>query len=635
MLRIAALAACLLLGGFARPAEAAGPPSVDTAIRLQGATGKDAAIIVGNEAYQALPQATYAGVDARAARDLLMNGLGISKSRVLFAENVTNAQLQDTIKRGVGRVKKGGTLWIYYAGYGASAAGQRTLLGVDTTPESLEKGGMPLDTLLATASRSAAGRVIVIVDAGFGGVGRDALPLVPDRALPAPKGAPAVANNTVVWLADTGGRTVGGYPDGRHGMFTWLALGAMRGWADGALPGSERDGKVTLDEAQYYVSWTGRRMGRPMVPSEESRADQARWVLSQGGVEKGPSNEQLAELTSADRARRFATAEERLRAEAAAFWQQTNALAQKGGPEGQQALRAFIDEYQMPVVSVEWVVFLPEVLEAQRALATYGAGGAVAKVDAGKPDAGKPDAGKPDAGKPDAGKPDAGKPDAGKPDAGKPDAGKTVTTPTAPPPVASVNCDDLVALEGLSLLGQLSPEQVTCLQGKLATSRVQTTRNKLSRLLLVNAQTRGDIPQWEALMRRHLEEIDRSDPALCMVYAVHLHKKGAEFDDEAIYWAAYALENKQVWTGDEYVKRVYSLLRLRAEAAHTLWGASEKAYQQDATDENDAIAKEYRGMAKDFSREWLDYARASGQDFKLALELCRSASGSDAFCQVK
>lgn len=605
MLRLATLALATLLGlGAGRSAEAAGPPSVDTPIRMQGATGKDAAIILANEAYLALPQATYAGVDARAARDLLMNGLGISKSRVLFAENATAAQLQDAIKRGVGRVKKGGTLWIYYAGYGATVNGQRTLLGVDANPDEVEKAGVPLDLILTTAGRAQASRVIVIVDAGFGGMGRDALPLVPEKPLVAPKGAPAVSNNTVVWLADTGGRTVGGYPDGRHGLFTWLALGAMRGWADGAIPGTERDGKVTLDEAQYFVSWTGRRLGRPMSPTEESRPDQAKWVLSSGGVEKGPSPELLADLAAADRARRFATAEERLRAEAAAFWQQTAALAQKGGPEGKQALQAFIDEYAMPVLEVEWVVWLPEVLEAQRALATYGAAPAVAA----------------------------------RTEPPKAETGKTEPPRTEPPkaPVApSASCDDLVALEGVSLLGQLAPEQITCLQGRLATSRVQTTKNKISRMLLVNAQTKGDIAQWEALMKRHLEEIDRSDPALCMVYAIHLHKKGVEHDDEAIYWTGYALENKQVWVGDEYMKRVYGLLRLRAEAANALWAAAEKAYQADATDENDASTKEYRGLAKDFAREWLDYARASGQDYKAALELCRSASGSDAFCQTK
>ena len=192
-----------------------------------------------------------------------------------------------------------------------------------------------------------------------------------------------------------------------------------------------------------------------------------------------------------------------------------------------------------------------------------------------------------------------------------------------------------MALEGVALLGQFTDEQISCLQGKLATARLQTNKNKISRMLLVNAQTKGDIAQWEVLMRRHLEEIDRSDPALCMLYAVHLHKKGVEFDDEAIYWSAYALENKQVWVGDEYVKRVNGLYRLRAEAANRLWSTAEKAYQKDPTDDNDAATKEYRGQAKDFAREWLDYARASGQDYKTALELCRSAAGSDDFCQGK
>lgn len=612
MLRLAALAFSLLIGlGAPQAALAAGPPSVDTPIRLQGGSSRDAAVVIGNEAYAALPQATYAGVDARAMRDLLTGGLKLAKSRVLFAENATTSQIQDVIKRGVGRVKKGGTLWVYFSGYGTVAGGQRALLGVDELPDDIDKGGAPLDALLATLGRSKASRIVVIIDAGFGGVGRDALPLVPGKGVLSPRGAPIANANTVVWLADTGGRTVGGYPDGRHGMFTWLALGAMRGWADGALPGTERDGKVTLDEAQYYVSWTGRRMGRPMVSTEETRADARGWVLTQGAPEKGPSQEQLAELSTADRARRFAVAEERLKAEAAAFWQQTATLASQGGPEGKQALQAFIDEYSMPVLTVEWAVYLPEVIEAQRALATYGS------EPASTPDT-KPDT-----------KPDR-----------KPDTKPDTTPDTKPPPEPIVKapgatCDDLVALEGVALLGQFTPEQVACLQGRLATSRVQTTKNKISRMLLVNAQTKGDIPQWEALMRRHLEEIDRSDPNLCMLYAIHLHKKGVEADDEVVYWAAYALENKQIWVGDEYVKRVYSLYRLRAEAASALWGQSESDYQKDPTDENEAIAKEYRGLAKDFAREWLDYARASGQDFKAALELCRSASGSDAFCQVK
>lgn len=610
-MRILASVALATLLGFARPADAAGPPSIESTIRLQGASGRDAAVIIGNEAYAALPQATYAGPDARSVQSMLVNGMGLSKSRLVFVENATSAQIADSVKKATTKLKKGGTLWIYYAGYGTVADGQRALLGVDAMPDALDKSAVPLDSLLAMTARTKAARVIVIVDAGFGGVGRDDLPLLANnKTIEAPKGPPTVADNTMVWLADAGGRTVGGYGDGRHGLFTWLTLGALRGWADGAIPGSEKDGKVTVEEAQYYVSWTGRRLGRPMTPSEEQRPTVQGWVLAQGSLEKGPTDTLLSELAAADRLRRVTYAEERVRGEASAFWQQTAALANSGGPEGKQALQAFIDAYSMPVVTVEMALYIPEVIDAQLALKNYGAAPAASEKPA-----------------------DAEKPK---------DPKDTRATEDKPPPsekpapvVSVASCDDLVALEGVALLGQFTNEQITCLQGKLATARLQTNKNKISRMLLVNAQTKGDIGQWETLMRRHLEEIDRSDPALCMLYAVHLHKKGVEYDDEAIYWSAYALENKQVWVGDEYVKRVNGLYRLRAEAAGRLWTTAEKTYQKDPTDDNDAATREYRGLAKDFAREWLDYARASGQDVKTALELCRSAAGSDAFCQGK
>jgi hypothetical protein len=40
-----------------------------------------------------------------------------------------------------------------------------------------------------------------------------------------------------------------------------------------------------------------------------------------------------------------------------------------------------------------------------------------------------------------------------------------------------------------------------------------------------------------------------------------------------------------------------------------------------------------RGMAKDYSREWLDYARAAGEDIKKPMALCVSTAGSKKFCE--
>ena len=53
----------------------------------------------------------------------------------------------------------------------------------------------------------------------------------------------------------------------------------------------------------------------------------------------------------------------------------------------------------------------------------------------------------------------------------------------------------------------------------------------------------------------------------------------------------------------------------------------------DDRDKLEQDEQKLRGMAKDYSLEWLDYARASGQDTQKAMTLCVTASGSKKFCK--
>lgn len=212
------------------------------------------------------------------------------------------------------------------------------------------------------------------------------------------------------------------------------------------------------------------------------------------------------------------------------------------------------------------------------------------------------------------------------------DASTTSTPPPPPPPVAEPQgCDDLVALEAPAMMGQLGVSRRKCIEGRLS-SASQTTKNKLSRVLIIDAEARGDRSDWERLMKRHLEDIDRSDPDLCFKYAIHLSRGGAGRAHGVIRWADYALENKQQWSGNTYKKRVYALYKLRAQAANKLWQSAEKKYVEDRNDANEGKVAKYRGITKDYSREWLDYARASSQDQKAPLALCVSSSGSTEFC---
>ncbi len=202
-------------------------------------------------------------------------------------------------------------------------------------------------------------------------------------------------------------------------------------------------------------------------------------------------------------------------------------------------------------------------------------------------------------------------------------------------PVVEVDdsCDDLVALEPAALMGQLSPGQTECLEARIVSTSRMTEKDKVSRVLIMDAETKGNRAKWETLMKRHLEEIDRSDPDLCFKYAIFLSRKGVGRAHGVIRWSDYALENKSNWSGSTFVSRVYALLKLKAEAANRVWQSAEEAYVADRSDENEGKAQKYRDLTKVYSREWLDYARASSQDTKNAMALCVSAAGNRSYCE--
>lgn len=204
--------------------------------------------------------------------------------------------------------------------------------------------------------------------------------------------------------------------------------------------------------------------------------------------------------------------------------------------------------------------------------------------------------------------------------------------PVSAPPAAG--CPDLVALEPEAMSGSLSAEVRRCLEGRVQSEPLQTTRDKVSRVLLADAEARNDRAEWERLVRRHLEDIDRSDPDLCFKYAAWLARQGTGRAQSVIRWADVALENKHRWSGETYKSRVNSLLKLRAEAATKLWQAAETEYTTgEHTPENEARANKLRGQAKETAKDWLDYASSVGGDTRTAMALCVSAAGSTAWCE--
>ena len=197
---------------------------------------------------------------------------------------------------------------------------------------------------------------------------------------------------------------------------------------------------------------------------------------------------------------------------------------------------------------------------------------------------------------------------------------------------ATAECGDLIKLEPAAMMGKLSDAEIRCLDNTLRVNERMTFKDKISRVLLADAWAKQDEHRWEGVARRHLEQIDRSDPDMCYKFALYLSSKGPDRMEEALKWADVALENRRMWTGDLHVKRVYSLYKLKAMAAQKNWAYLEdQLAKAPSADAEDSVI-EMRNKTKTLAREWLEYARSAGKDPTLALNLCVSAAGTADFC---
>jgi hypothetical protein len=259
-------------------------------------------------------------------------------------------------------------------------------------------------------------------------------------------------------------------------------------------------------------------------------------------------------------------------------------IAEEGVDGAPEALTAFLEEYETVTVQLDWAVHIPEAIEARQLLARLQSEGS-GVIESAVEDA------------------------------------------------QLASCENLVELESPASQGEMSGEQMECLELRLLREPLQTTRIKISLVLIINAQRAGEQDAWERLVSRHLEDFDRSDPNLCFAYAVHLHRAGVDSAEEAIRWADVALENKQVWPAGPYKKNVYALFKLRADAANGLWQSAATRYAEDNSRENESLSNEFKSQSMSMSREWLDYARASKMSSERALQMCASAAGTIDACR--
>jgi formylglycine-generating enzyme required for sulfatase activity len=371
----AAFLAVVVTGLAATPSVArAEVPSIE-APPVSGRTSpRDRAVVIGNESYTGFGAVPHAVRDAEAFASWLTRTRGVPSVNVVRLRDATRRQIVEAVNRAASETPGDGTLWVYYAGHGlgmtpeGGGRAERVLLGINAVSrsEELSEYAVPLSSLAGAAASGTAGRAVFVLDACFNNAGREGGALVEGR-FAVPVGALQPPERVTVWTATDANETAVAYGAAGHGAFTYFAVGALSGWADGV--DGAADGTVTLAEAQSYVSRALPSVGvtgqRPQVTGPTG------FEVASGALAAPPSTlevsapvrddaaaleEALRLETCADAAREAATARQAaraeprvaaLRAQATAAWAslaaQSDACAQRDDRSACiRALEAFV-----------------------------------------------------------------------------------------------------------------------------------------------------------------------------------------------------------------------------------------------------------------------------------------------------
>lgn len=227
-------------------------PELPAPVSGSGGDGsRDAAVVIAIEDYFAAPDLPEARSNGLAWVEWLRTARKVPLVKPIFDENATREQILADVAAVARQVRSGGRLWVIFIGHGApSKDGKDGLLeGVDAQQNamSLEARGVRRSELLAIIEGGIPDRAsaVLLIDACFSGrtaAGDLAPGLAPMRAAELPPG-----ERVTVLTAAANNQYAGPLSDQSRPAFSYLVLGALRGWGD------DGDGAVRASEAVAYA----------------------------------------------------------------------------------------------------------------------------------------------------------------------------------------------------------------------------------------------------------------------------------------------------------------------------------------------------------------------------------------------
>lgn len=248
----------------------------------------DAAVIVGIDQYTYIPHVTGASLNARAWFDYLNKTRGVPTANItLLCDNeATLENMTEYASQAASLAVKNGTLWFIFIGHGAPDAAVKDglLVGVDTqaSAKSIKARSLPRNKLLAALAQSKADRIVVVIDACFSGRDTSGLELVEGLQPLVLINKPHMDSRFTVLTAGRADEYSGPLPGVRRPAFSYIALGALRGWAK-----TDKNGNITAGNVLRYSEETIRATvhDRNQHPTLTGNPDT---ILGQSSGENGP-----------------------------------------------------------------------------------------------------------------------------------------------------------------------------------------------------------------------------------------------------------------------------------------------------------------------------------------------------------
>jgi len=228
------------------------------------------AVIIGISNYKSLPKADYAKDDAQVFFDYAIRALGVKPGNIklLMDEQADAEEIYTAFKTWLpARVKSTTDVYVFYSGHGLPTSDGSGLywLPLRANRDLISKTGILLSEVNNDIQASKPKSVTIFMDACYSGQARGGETLVASARPISLKAQPTTfPSNFTVITASQADQISSSSPDLQHGIFSYYLMRGMEGEAD-----LNKDGKITLDETQQYLSENVGRHARTMNRQQE------------------------------------------------------------------------------------------------------------------------------------------------------------------------------------------------------------------------------------------------------------------------------------------------------------------------------------------------------------------------------